>query len=71
MTDVPSLRPDVVADDPDVPAIVPSSAGQVGGIPDHLGIGTTQVGPGTMTAAFDVRREMPATVTINASEAPA
>ena len=44
--------------DPGVAEMMTSSAGEMGGIPDYLGIRTTQVGPGTMTAELDVRPDL-------------
>lgn len=58
MTDSHSLRPALDTYDPDVAAMMTDSTGEVGGIPDYLGIRTTQIGPGTMTAELDVRPEL-------------
>jgi 1,4-dihydroxy-2-naphthoyl-CoA hydrolase len=58
MTDDHSLRPALDTYDPDVAAMMTDSTGRVGGIPDYLGIRTTQIGPGTMTAELDVRPEL-------------
>ena len=44
--------------DPDLANLITASPGGGGGLPDYLGIRTTDVGPGTMTAELDVRSEL-------------
>ena len=44
--------------DPDLANLITASPGGGGGLPDYLGIRTTDVGPGTMTAELDVRPEL-------------
>ena len=44
--------------DPDLANLITTSPGGGGGLPDYLGIRTTDVGPGTMTAELDVRSEL-------------
>jgi len=58
MSDTPAQRPSFDTYDPAVAEIMTTSAGAMGGIPDYLGIRTTQVGPGTMTAELDVRVDL-------------
>jgi len=43
--------------DPDLAELLSASGGG-GGLPDYLGIRTTGMGPGTMTAELDVRPEL-------------
>lgn len=58
MTDTASPRPTFETYDPAVAEMMTTAAGQMGGIPDYLGIRTIEVGPGTMTAELDVRAEL-------------
>ena len=51
-------RPRFDSFDPAVAELMTTSQGSMGGIPDYLGIRTTEVGPGTMTAELDVRPEL-------------
>ena len=44
--------------DPDLANLITASPGGGGGLPDYLGIRTTDVGPGTMTAELDIRPEL-------------
>lgn len=44
--------------DPDLASLITSSPGGGGGLPDYLGIHTTDIGPGTMTAELDIRAEL-------------
>jgi len=44
--------------DPDLAALITGSLTGGGGLPDYLGIRTTEVGPGTMTAELDIRPEL-------------
>ncbi len=44
--------------DPDLADLITASPGGGGGLPDYLGIRTTDVGPGTMTAELDIRPEL-------------
>jgi uncharacterized protein (TIGR00369 family) len=44
--------------DPDLASLITSSPGGGGGLPDYLGIRTTDIGPGTMTAELDIRAEL-------------
>ena len=44
--------------DPDLASLITASPGGGGGLPDYLGIRTTDVGPGTMTAELDIRPEL-------------
>jgi 1,4-dihydroxy-2-naphthoyl-CoA hydrolase len=44
--------------DPDLANLITASPGGGGGLPDYLGIRTTDIGPGTMTAELDVRPEL-------------
>ncbi len=59
MTDTDSPRPSFDSYDPAVAELMlTASATGMGGIPDYLGIRTTEVGPGTMTAELDIRPEL-------------
>jgi 1,4-dihydroxy-2-naphthoyl-CoA hydrolase len=58
MTDIATPRPTFDTYDPAVAEMMSTSAGQMTGIPEYLGIRTTDVGPGTMTAELDVRPEL-------------
>lgn len=58
MTDTASPRPTFETYDPAVAEMMTTTTGQMGGIPDYLGIRTVDVGPGTMTAELDVRAEL-------------
>ncbi len=44
--------------DPDLASLITASPGGGGGLPDYLGIRTTDIGPGTMTAELDIRPEL-------------
>jgi uncharacterized protein (TIGR00369 family) len=44
--------------DPDLADLITASPGGGGGLPDYLGIRTTDIGPGSMTAELDVRPEL-------------
>ena len=44
--------------DPDLANLITASPGGGGGLPDYLGIRTTDIGPGTMTAELDIRPEL-------------
>ena len=44
--------------DPDLADLITASPGGGGGLPDYLGIRTTDIGPGTMTAELDIRPEL-------------
>lgn len=44
--------------DPDLAKLITASAGGGGGLPDYLGIRTTDIGPGNMTAELDIRPEL-------------
>jgi uncharacterized protein (TIGR00369 family) len=44
--------------DPDLAHLITASPGGGGGLPDYLGIRTTDIGPGTMTAELDIRPEL-------------
>ena len=44
--------------DPDLAALITGTTTGGGGLPDYLGIRTTDVGPGTMTAELDIRPEL-------------
>jgi 1,4-dihydroxy-2-naphthoyl-CoA hydrolase len=44
--------------DPDLANLITASKGGGGGLPDYLGIRTTDMGPGTMTAELDIRPEL-------------
>jgi len=57
MTDTAAPRPAFETFDPAVAEMM-TTAGEMGGIPDYLGIRTVEVGPGTMTAELDVRPEL-------------
>ena len=43
---------------PELAALLADGASGGGGLPDYLGIRTTDVGPGTMTAQLDIRPEL-------------
>jgi hypothetical protein len=58
MTEPTTPRPSFDSYDPAVAEMMTTSAGGMGGIPDYLGIRTTHVGPGTMTAELDVRPDL-------------
>jgi 1,4-dihydroxy-2-naphthoyl-CoA hydrolase len=58
MSEPTSPRPGFDSYDPAVAEMMITSAGGMGGIPDYLGIRTTHVGPGTMTAELDVRPDL-------------
>jgi uncharacterized protein (TIGR00369 family) len=58
MTDTAAPRPAFETFDPAVAEMMTTAAGEMGGIPDYLGIRTLEVGPGTMTAELDVRPEL-------------
>ena len=58
MTDTSSPRPAFETFDPAVAEMMTTAAGEMGGIPDYLGIRTVDVGPGTMTAELEVRPEL-------------
>jgi uncharacterized protein (TIGR00369 family) len=58
MTGTASPRPAFETFDPAVAEMMTNAAGQMGGIPDYLGIRTVDVGPGTMTAELEVRPEL-------------
>jgi uncharacterized protein (TIGR00369 family) len=57
MTDT-SPRPAFETFDPAVAEMMTTAAGEMGGIPDYLGIRTVEVGPGTMTAELDIRPDL-------------
>lgn len=57
MSDALTPRPVFDTYDPAVAELMNSGPG-MGGIPDYLGIRTTHVGPGTMTAELDVRPDL-------------
>ncbi|HVX17470.1 MAG TPA: PaaI family thioesterase [Acidimicrobiales bacterium] len=44
--------------DPDLASMLTGPGNAGGGLPDYLGIRTTDVGPGTMTAELEVRPEL-------------
>lgn len=44
--------------DPDLANLITTSPGGGGGLPDYLGIRTTDIGPGTMTAQLDIRPDL-------------
>jgi len=58
MSETTTPRPSFDSYDPAVAEMMTTSAGGMGGIPDYLGIRTTHVGPGTMTAELDVRPDL-------------
>ena len=58
MTGAASPRPAFDTYDPAVAEMMTAAGGGMGGIPDYLGIRTTEVGPGTMTAELDIRPEL-------------
>jgi len=58
MSETTTPRPGFDSYDPAVAEMMTTSAGGMGGIPDYLGIRTTHVGPGTMTAELDVRPDL-------------
>lgn len=58
MSETTTPRPGFDSYDPSVAEMMTTSAGGMGGIPDYLGIRTTHVGPGTMTAELDVRPDL-------------
>jgi uncharacterized protein (TIGR00369 family) len=57
MSDTPAPRPVFDTYDPVVAELMTNGPG-MGGIPAYLGIRTTHVGPGTMTAELDVRPDL-------------
>jgi len=44
--------------DPDLATLITAGSSGGGGLPDYLGIRTTEVGPGTMTAELEIRAEL-------------
>ena len=44
--------------DPELANLITTSPGGGGGLPDYLGIRTTDIGPGTMTAQLDIRPDL-------------
>jgi 1,4-dihydroxy-2-naphthoyl-CoA hydrolase len=58
MTDTTTPRPAFDSYDPAVAELMIGATSGMTGIPDYLGIRTTDIGPGTMTAELDVRPEL-------------
>ena len=58
MTDTARPRPAFDSYDPAVAELMLGATSGMTGIPDYLGIRTTDIGPGTMTAELDVRTEL-------------
>jgi 1,4-dihydroxy-2-naphthoyl-CoA hydrolase len=58
MTDTATPRPAFDSYDPAVAELMIGATSGMTGIPDYLGIRTTDIGPGTMTAELDVRPEL-------------
>jgi uncharacterized protein (TIGR00369 family) len=58
VTDTAIPRPGFESYDPAVAELMMGATSGMTGIPDYLGIRTTDVGPGTMTAELDVRPEL-------------